>query len=382
MHPQGAKPWHIRHMTNGKTGGGTGTTTDIHGVTHIKGTAKQQPAPAPLVGGAPDLLAQFAPVESAPHAEGFRVHEPVWTGIATQVGDYPGSVEEARRLAGHNWEPEETVLFTPGPDGSLQPVPGSKAIRRNDTHEILGVCNNSRESIGIGDMYELVENLVDQPDVRWEAGGVLGGGRQAWVMCKLDTPIKIPGDAGRVYPHLTVVNRLVGPGACSLEWTAMRDTNSTTLSLNEIDSHTPPLRYQLRHTKNWRTRAEQISEAVMGVKQQSAAWQQAADYLAAQHITPEQRRTYLARFIPMPPEGMISDQVKENVLEARGQIERILNSRSCEGIDKTAWGLVQASAEYLDHVRFYRSAESRFKRCLLRPEPLKRKAVQIVRDII
>jgi hypothetical protein len=42
---------------------------------------------------------------------------------------------------------------------------------------------------------------------------------------------------------------------------------------------------------------------------------------------------------------------------------------------------VQAAGEYLDHVRRARSWETRLGRTLIRPEPLKAKALNLVRDL-
>jgi hypothetical protein len=44
--------------------------------------------------------------------------------------------------------------------------------------------------------------------------------------------------------------------------------------------------------------------------------------------------------------------------------------------------LVQAAGEYLDHVRRYRNCDSHITRTLLKPEPLKAKAVQLAREVI
>ena len=44
----------------------------------------------------------------------------------------------------------------------------------------------------------------------------------------------------------------------------------------------------------------------------------------------------------------------------------------------TAFGLVQAAGEYLDHVRRYRTAETKMNRSLLTVEPLKAKAAELL----
>jgi len=70
-----------------------------------------------------------------------------------------------------------------------------------------------------------------------------------------------------------------------------------------------------------------------------------------------------------------------NVEEARKALHAILASPTTEGIANTGYGLVQAAGEYLDHVRRARSWESRLGRTLIRPEPLKAKALTLVRQI-
>jgi hypothetical protein len=43
---------------------------------------------------------------------------------------------------------------------------------------------------------------------------------------------------------------------------------------------------------------------------------------------------------------------------------------------------VQAAGEYLDHVRTARSWETRLNRTLIRPEPLKHRALALAREVI
>jgi len=328
--------------------------------------AHQQGALALVIPHQPPLLKQLQVVPSLAVAG----RSPVWYEAAHFTGEWPGSRDAARVAAGHNWEPvlEDAYAMSTGPDGfSAVPIPGSKAVRRSDTGEVLGVNNTTRETISINDMYDLVEALVEQTGI--------------WVMARMEPPARVNGDPSRCYHRLTMVNRIVGPGACSLEWTAVREESQASLSISELTG-CPPLRYQLRHTKGWRQRTKDIEEAVMGVRSHTGEWQQQADYLASKKTTEDQRRAFVAEFIPMPAEGVISDQVKANVANDRGTLNRILESRTCEGVNGTGWGLVLAAAEFLDHERFYRNAESHFKRSLLRPEPAKRKAVQIVQRIV
>ncbi len=99
-------------------------------------------------------------------------------------------------------------------------------------------------------------------------------------------------------------------------------------------------------------------------------------------ITPQHRERFVTEFIPMPPEGLVTDRVASNVEEARKAVRAILASGTTAGVADTAYGLVQAAGEYLDHVRRARSWETKLGRTLIRPEPLKAKALTLVREMV
>ena len=92
----------------------------------------------------------------------------------------------------------------------------------------------------------------------------------------------------------------------------------------------------------------------------------AADLLAIP-ITTKQRELFITEFIPMPPTGLVTDRVARNVEEARKALRLLFDSTTNAQIAGTAYGLVQASGEYLDHVRTARSWETRLNRTLIRP---------------
>ena len=69
----------------------------------------------------------------------------------------------------------------------------------------------------------------------------------------------------------------------------------------------------------------------------------------------------------MPPTGLVTDRVARNVDEARMALRAIFDSATTEQVAGTAYGLVQAAGEYLDHVRTARSWETRLNRTLIRP---------------
>lgn len=83
----------------------------------------------------------------------------------------------------------------------------------------------------------------------------------------------------------------------------------------------------------------------------------------------------------MPPEGLVTDRVVRNVEQARAALRTILASETTVAVADTGYGLMQAAGEYLDHVRRARSWETKLGRTLIRPEPLKAKALTLIREL-
>ena len=106
-----------------------------------------------------------------------------------------------------------------------------------------------------------------------------------------------------------------------------------------------------------------------------------ANELLAIPVTQRQRELFVTEFIPMPPQGLITDRVARNVEEARQALRLIFESKTTGQVAGTAYGLMQAAGEYLDHVRTARSWETRLNRTLIRPEPLKHRALSLIREI-
>jgi len=125
-------------------------------------------------------------------------------------------------------------------------------------------------------------------------------------------------------------------------------------------------------------------EALSFARMEARQYADAMTDLLGITISPAQELMWLREFIPEPPTGITSDRVAKNIEEARAAVMGFLNGPAVEGtgVRGTAYGLVQAAGEYLDHVRTARSWETRLNRTLIRPEPLKHRALTIARNII
>ncbi len=316
----------------------------------------------------------------------FSVRQMPWHREGTILADYPGDWDQARKHAGLDWDPITTEVYALtdlNADGSphCEPIDGWKCIARSDNGAVLSLNRDTYTVISHGEMGEIVEAVLAQPNVQWETAGVLDGGRSVWCLALLDEPITLPGDVSPTLPYLAITNRHDGTGSCALRATAVRIVCANTFRAAELEGERTGATFSFIHKSSWRNRIEEARQAVTGARREMRRYTELAAELLNIPITARQRNLFITEFIPMPPQGLITDRVARNVEEARRALRLLFDSTTNEQIAGTAYGLVQAAGEYLDHVRTARSWETRLNRTLIRPEPLKHRALSLVREI-
>lgn len=334
---------------------------------------------------------------SASFTSGFFVREPAWHGMGVVVCDYPGSWDEARRLAGLEWEPVSAPQFgftgltaegkvTYDPDeaatGDYARDAGRQRIVRSDTGALLGSPSDEYQIISHAEMGEIVEAIEQQPNVKYETTVCLNGGKQVASVVRLDEPVVIPGDNSQTLPYLALTTRHDGSASCRAQSTTVRIVCANTFAAAEAEGDRNGTVFTFSHSRNWRDRIEEARTAIRGLRADFSEYVEFAGHLAGVKVTGIQAEQFVREFIPAPIERLaVSDRVMANIEEARQAVRAILAGPTCETVRGTAFGLVQAAGEYLDHYRGYRSMDTYLGRQLLRPERRKTEAVRLVTSI-
>lgn len=321
----------------------------------------------------------------------FSVRDAGWHGLATVFDDYP-TREQAQAVA-HPWEPIPEPLFRRVPviiDGQpveqYEEVEGRVAIVRDDTNEVIGTASD-----GVGDaivknstMYDIAEAVQGgaPKDVKFETGGSLLGGRKVWLLLRLDEPLLVKGDPnGTTIPYYALQNSHDGSGAFRGQCTMTRIICDNTSKMADLDAEARGTEFVFRHTSSIHDRVEEAKAALAGWRDSIVAWQRLQLHLLDIPVTPKQRQLFVDEFVPMPVKGLISDRVVTNINEARKAILDILAGPTCDGINGTAYGLVQAATEYGQHVRRANTAETRFKRAYLDRDRLTADALVLAQEV-
>jgi phage/plasmid-like protein (TIGR03299 family) len=337
---------------------------------------------------------------SAYFDSGFCVRQPSWHQLENLLDEFPSDWDDARRKAGLEWEPRvqpayalrripqgveltagSFVIGDPAADFRevMVPLEDHKLIERDDTGATLGVVGQGFELVQHSEMGEIVESIVGQ-GAKFETAGSCKGGAQVWALAYLDEPTTIANDDTATYPYLALLNAHDGSGACKLVRTSIRVVCWNTYRAAEMEGQRTGQEFTFRHTAGIKDRIEEAKNALAGVRDAHKEWEALATDLFGVKASEAHLNHFLADFIPEPEADMISPRVRANIDKARDVFRSIyLDSVTCDGHRGTALGLVDAAVEYLDHVRDYRSRDTYLGRTLLRPEPLKAKAVTLAR---
>ena len=354
---------------------------------------------------------------------GFSVREPMWHGEGMVLDDYPTDWNDAREKAGLLWEPKILPVYEIRPDaakccacgaplntphsetcaefavhnntmvrpidvGSLEladairEVEKHRLVVRDDTNDVLGVVSDQLSLVYHSTMGRILESVLGQTNVKFETAGSCRGGAQVWALAYLDEPFTVAGDDSETYPFIVLLNNHDGSGACKLISTSVRVVCWNTYRAAEMQGEKSGRQFTFRHVGDVEDRIEEAVKALAGVRDDAKEWDELARQLFGLKVTDPMVDDFLALFLPEPVGEVASKIVHNNVERARSVFKTLyFDSPTVSAHMGTALGIVDASVEYLDHVRGYRNRDTVMGRTLLRPEPLKAKAVSIVREL-
>jgi phage/plasmid-like protein (TIGR03299 family) len=351
---------------------------------------------------------------------GFSVRKPMWHGLGMVADEYPESWEQARTWAGLDWEPTYLDLFVPRmvddgdqvPQGSTAtaggqlelvgepgeerlvargrqmvhvPVDGHRAIARDDTLDVLATPKDSFELIYHQQMGELLDAYTEAwrkagATVKFETAGSVRGGRMVWALVYLDEPYTVPGDESATYPFAALLNAHDGTAACKLLPTQVRVVCWNTWNAASAAGDRTGHQVVIRHTGNVSDRLESAKAGLATMRDEAKAWQVLATDLAAINVSDAVVQMFLDEFIPVPENA--TERTRNQRVERQATFRKLYEeSPTQDGVRGTAYGLVQAAGEYLDHLRPFRSSDTYLARTMFTPEPIKPAVIKLVREL-
>jgi len=309
--------------------------------------------------------------------KGFSVREPMWHGLGEVLEDYPGR-EVAMHKAGHDFTVMEREIYTP----DMVKIQGWKELYNENTGANFNIVRDSYVVVQNDVLWDIVDAIVEEPNVKYETAGVLKSGSVLWVLAYLDEPWTAPGDDSAVYPYILVSTTHDGSGAAKAANVNIRVVCWNTWNAADSQGESTGREFTFRHTKRVMERIEEAKTALQGARENQGYFIQLANELNAMEFGDLEIRKFVEAVHPFPTADVISNRVRNNIEEARSEMYAIYNSKTIpEGIKNTGYGALQVATEYFDHKRAYRTKDSYFSRSVLKGEPRKNKIIPIIREI-
>lgn len=271
--------------------------------------------------------------------------------IAFENGD--PSVEEALAASGSNFETALRNVYTTNAKGHRLAVPAYKANVRTDTEAVLGI---------VGTRYTDVQNAsalkvgdeVRRLGGRIEASVQLRGGKLVGLFAELeDLKLTVPGDDSGYGVFLGIFNSHDGNSSITGAVNVLRGR-----CLNAVSPFLKgaPRIFKIRHTSSAEIRLHEAERLLIGVETYVRAYEREAARLAGITLVEAQVRDILDRAFPIREEATPAQ--RDNSVAARIFANWTRTETLDDHLAKTGWGVVQAAAEYFEHVAEYKAGQT------------------------
>ena len=278
-----------------------------------------------------------------------------WHGLGQRLPENQ-PLEVWQKAAGMDWRIEESVvLFRPDPQRpfDVHTHAESKVLYRSDTHMPLSVVSARYQTVQPAAILEFYRDLVSVGGFELETAGVLKDGKKLWALAKTGQEALLKG-GDRVKGYLLLATSCDGTLATTAQFTSVRVVcqNTLQMALGDRDGVV-----RVPHSTQFDPEAVKRSLGVAGT--QWATFQDTIQALAERKVNRWDVMRYVTTVLG-DPERPLPEQPHERAMKKVVDLfTREGRGADLASADKTAWGLVNAVTEYVDHHRRARSQDSR-----------------------
>lgn len=282
-----------------------------------------------------------------------------WHGLGNEL-QAGQPLEVWARQAGMDWDIlESPVHYSTGDSSGLDPMlsfPQHKVLFRSDSKTPLSVVGERYKVVQPREILEFYRDLTEKSGFELETAGVLKGGRKLWALAKTGQQGTLSGD-DRTEGYVLLATACDGSLATTAQFTSVRVVCNNTLAVSLDNARTA---VKVRHSTTFDA-AEMKKRLGISV----SAWDEFMYRLKTlserrvQHAEAERfLRTVFAE--PASREHPDAPRVNERAA-ARTQALFDGDGRGAElpSSRHTAYGLLNAVTEFVDHERRARSADYR-----------------------
>lgn len=282
-----------------------------------------------------------------------------WHGLGSCLTEKQ-PIEVWQREAGMDWQIQESPVHfksdAAGHLGAIHSFPEQKVLYRSDTKTALSVVSNRYQVVQPREVLEFYRDLTEVSGYELETAGVLKGGRKFWALARTGQTETLKGN-DQVNGYLLLATSCDGTLATTATPTTVRVVCNNTLS---IALYCTSRAIKVPHNTRFdpKTVKKQLGVAVS----QWDDFMYRMRTLAERKVKPHESFRFFTNVLCQPSatsssQGLLPNERAlrkvQSLYEGSGRGSTMVSS---EG---TAWGLLNAVTEFVDHERRARSAEYR-----------------------
>lgn len=287
------------------------------------------------------------------------VHEAPWHGLGNRLSEHQ-PIEIWCREAGMDWEIHSSdVLYNAqagmvtGPGLHIRTHADNKVLYRSDSLEPLSVVSNRYKVVQPREVLEFYRDLVSAGGFELETAGVLKGGRKLWALAKTGQETLLRG-GDRVKAYLLLATSCDGTLCTTAQFTSVRVVCNNTLRLAVGD----------------KTGAVKVPHSTVfdpaAVKQELglglSAWDEfmaSIKNLASRPVNRIEAMNYLVEVLGDPALPLAEQPNQKGLHQVLALFAGQGKGAELSSASNTAWGLLNAVTEHVDHHRKARSQDYR-----------------------
>lgn len=291
---------------------------------------------------------------------GFGARKGAWHGYMTVVAEELTAAAAIIR-AGMNFEVDKVPMFI-AVDANGTPLVGditvagstfrmaedAFAIVRRDKGTVLGTVGAQYQVFQNADAFGFLDDAIGKGLASFHTAGVLKGGRHVWIQCRL--PGKLGTDLDPVEKFLTISTAHDGSKAVHVMVTPVRVVCWNTLNMAWGDHKG----FSMRHTRNITDRVIDAQRLIADSEERLEEFEGVMTQLQQAAFSDDQFRALIMNIMPPPEKAQSLDDVptaRQNSWNAMFRCFKGGKGASLETAKNTAWGAVNAVAEFTDWER-------------------------------
>jgi phage/plasmid-like protein (TIGR03299 family) len=300
-------------------------------------------------------------------------NETPWHGLGNRLTEKQ-PIDVWAEQAGMNWQIKESpVRFmteSAGSLGAIMSFPEQKVLFRSDTNAPLSVVSQRYQVVQPREILEFYRDLTEISGFELETAGVLKGGRKVWALARTNQSSTLKG-GDTVNGYVLLATGCDGTLATTAQFTSIRVVCNNTLAI-ALENNSGAVK--VPHSTSFDPEAVKRKLGISVTSFDSFMYKM--KMISERKVKSIEAANYLLRVFTdsaVPASGLTNERAMKKVLslfEGHGKGSGLASSKG------TAFGLLNAVTEFVDHERRARSVDHRLESAWFGPgATLKQKAL-------